>query len=210
MIKKVLVTQRLELVPVYKEEREMLDASWFAFLSRCGLLPIPVSHRIAPKDYLKALTPDGIVLTGGNDLSVFDLSNELNKKRDTFETELVSLALSHGIPILGVCRGMQLLCQLAGGRLERRPGHVAQTHSISISADARFLTAGPRSVNSYHNFCVLDAGAQFKELARAQDGVLEAMEDSKKALLAIMWHPERNQPYAETDINDFKRFFGSH
>lgn len=208
MIPKILVTQRLELVASYKEEREVLDVRWYQLLRKCGMLPIPVSYKVTAREYFKNFEPAGILLTGGNDLSCVNPGNVQSEKRDRFEHELIRLAIARKIPILGVCRGMQMICHFSGGRLEKRAGHAAVKHALVSVAASRFLThmKSFRAVNSYHNFCVTRPGRGMKTIACDKDGVIEAVEHNTHNILGIMWHPERNKPFKAADVELIQDF----
>ena len=197
MNKIIIYTQRVAIIPGYNERRDCADQKISDFLWRCGFLPIPINnHPEQIERYVEALAPSGIVLTGGNDLVPYGGDAP---ERDETEHLLVELALRKNIPLLGFCRGMQLISHHFGGKLVPVTGHVACKHSLSGKFD--------RTVNSYHNFGILDVPEGFEPLARTEDGVVEAMRHKTQRLMAVMWHPEREFPYTAEDIEMFSRFF---
>ena len=121
--KVVAITQRLSHVLEYGEERESLDTQWHTFFEQVGNVTLlPISYKHDPATFISDFAVDGIVLSGGNDLFFSSKTPEctssvLSSKRDSFETELVAIAEKRGIPVLGVCRGMQLMARHFGGKI---------------------------------------------------------------------------------------------
>jgi len=196
--KKILYTQRVEVIAGYNERRDCADQQIAAFLWACGFAPVPVNNlpeRI--EQYVEILQPEGIVLTGGNDLAAYDGNAP---ERDAAETKLIDIAMQQNIPLLGFCRGMQMLASHFGGKLIKVSNHVAQRHLLQGQM------AG-REVNSYHNYAVADLPADFEELAWTEGGILEAMRHKQWRLMGIMWHPEREQSFCSEDMALFQHFF---
>jgi putative glutamine amidotransferase len=162
-----------------------------------------------------ALCADGVLFTGGGDVislaygeEPHPTSNDVDPVRDEMELVLAGIAEEIGLPVLGICRGIQLLNVAAGGTLfqdipDQVPGaHQHQTHAIDavkahtvdIEPDSRLapiVGAASTRVNSRHHQAVKDVGRGFRVVARARDGVVEAIEASdERALLAVQWHPE--------------------
>ena len=113
-----------------------------------------------------------------------------------------AVILAAGLPVLGVCRGMQVLVDACGGTLRRVPGHVAVEHAIR-SEDGSYDT-----VNSYHSFAAPDLPEPLAATARAADGVVEAVRHRSLPFRGIMWHPERYAAPRAADIALFRRIFG--
>jgi putative glutamine amidotransferase len=159
-------------------------------------------------DVLRVL--DGLVLSGGADLdpALYGAEREpltdTRPDRDTAEMMLARAALAADLPILGVCRGMQVLTVAAGGSLHQHLpdvlGHEKHRPAPGVygSHDACF-TQGSRiaalmgddvEVNCYHHQGVADPGA-LTVTGRAEDGLAEAVEDpAKRFVLGVQWHPE--------------------
>lgn len=193
----VLVSQRVEVIQSYGERRDCLDQRWCGFLLSCGLLPVPVMNRGQDiKALFDLITPAGVLLTGGNDLAAYGGDAP---ERDETERSLIALGMEHDIPIMGVCRGMQMIADYFGGKLGNVTGHVARRHMLAGTVT--------REVNSYHNRAVIELPEEFEALAYAEDGVVEAMRHRRRHMMAIMWHPERDTPYKAEDTALFTQFY---
>ncbi len=140
----IAVSQRVAVEPRYGERRDCLDQMWTRFLAACGLVPLPVPNVPEMVVPLFAAVPiTGILLiTGGNDLAA--CGGDV-PERDATEEELLRIAEERGLPLLGVCRGMQIIQHRFGTPLRNVTGHVAQRHSVVFEG-------APVEVNSYHNF----------------------------------------------------------
>ena len=199
-MKKIIFTQRVEVVASYNERRDCADQRICSFLSACGYLPIPVPNNdnLIPF-FIKQIVPDGIVLTGGNSLVKYGGEAP---ERDSVDSKLISLAIAEHIPIYGFCRGMQVILDYFGETLTDIHNHVAVKHKL-------FGKDGfNRVVNSYHNqACLSIVNPSLKILAETEDGVIEAIKHSEYAILATMWHPERESPFDEADVNLIKQLF---
>ncbi len=185
-------------------------------------------HRIDPsielvklsyhfKNAAEISTVDGLILTGGGDVhpalygmsGAIDRVEEVNELRDDFEFMVIEKALEMEIPILGICRGLQVMNVYLGGTLIiDLPTGGYQNHSALNGEDFRHpLLADPHSmlasmtgpnphiVNSVHHQAADHPGKGLKVAAKSDDGVIEAMEwvlkDRMPFLLLVQWHPER-------------------
>lgn len=206
----VLVSQRLVRASGYDEVRDALDIRWAPFLNAAGFVAVPLPSGGDIAAFLASFSDiAGVVLSGGNDLAGVN-DDPLSEARDAFEHELCDVAAARHWPVLGVCRGLQLIAARTGMALEAVSGHVATRHDVTIEAGGRWLqSAAARSVNSYHGFA--PSGAEpddFVILGRSADGVIEAMEHRDLPVAAIMWHPEREDRFDPADIALFRHFFG--
>jgi N5-(cytidine 5'-diphosphoramidyl)-L-glutamine hydrolase len=198
-MKAVGVTQRVSVVPAYGERRDCLDQAWTKFLAACGLLPVVLPN--VPEAALALCEVAGIaglVLTGGNDLAVVGGDAP---ERDTLENILLDMAERRGLPVLGVCRGMQVIQQRFAIPLRRVEGHVAQRQFIRINGERK-------EVNSYHRFAAFDSRPPLEAWAVADDGVVKAVRHSAEPITGIMWHPERCSPFSPADVVLFRQVFG--
>lgn len=195
-MKYLAISQRVQVLPDIKERRDALSQEWSSFAVRCGFLPILLPNCLeAAKMILSGLPIGGILLTGGNDLASYGGDAP---ERDEVEHFLVTYAITQQIPILGVCRGMQLLLDHFGMPLERVENHVRIEHSLN-NGD---------TVNSYHSFGVKQCSSPLKALCWSEDGVVESvMHEDFPWVCGIMWHPERYHPFRERDIAMIKEMF---
>jgi putative glutamine amidotransferase len=195
-VKSVAITQRV--VPERTERRDCLDQAWPRFLAACGLLPLAVPN--VPEVALAMCDRGdiaGLVLTGGNDLAA--LGGDA-PERDAVENALLDFAAQRRMPVIGVCRGMQLIQQRGNVPLRRVEGHVTPRQVISINGE-------PTEVNAYHCFAAFETRAPLETWAVAADGVIKALRHQSLPVTGIMWHPERIVPPAAADIALFRRQF---
>ncbi|MDE3057952.1 MAG: gamma-glutamyl-gamma-aminobutyrate hydrolase family protein [Bacteroidota bacterium] len=159
---------------------------------------------------------NGLLLTGGGDVhpkffgkdDVYHHTEDVDEKRDAFEFSAVRCALDRRIPVLGICRGLQVANVFLGGSLhldlaaEGFDSHISnkehKSHEIILERNSMLgdLTgASNGEVNSYHHQAASIPGSVLKVSARSADGVIEAMEwDTmllRSFLLLVQWHPER-------------------
>jgi putative glutamine amidotransferase len=185
-----------------------LDADlYFADYARgvleAGGMPVHIPLDVDPSEVMHHL--DGLVLTGGADVdpSRYGRENEASvteQIRDEIEFGLLDAALSVDVPVLGICRGLQLLNVHAGGSLHQHvPEHAR--YDIDPSVDAHLLTIEPDTelwslfgaqhrVNSLHHQTVDRVGGGLVVSARSEDGTIEAVEMDGHPVIAVQWHPE--------------------
>lgn len=175
-----------------------------------GAIPVLLSRAADPHEL--ALRLDGFVLAGGEDVDPRCYgavpgphSSLLDPSRDVFEIDLVHAALARERPLLGICRGAQLLNVAFGGSLtpdlpvgsgesHAFVGYPAshRSHAVDITPDTQLAVPfGDRlMVNSYHHQCIDQVGTGVVIAGRAPDGVVEAIELPGTDMLGVQWHPE--------------------
>jgi putative glutamine amidotransferase len=199
-MKTVAITQRVSVVSPYGERRDCLDQAWTRFLSACSLLPVLLPNVTeAALALCERSSIAGLVLTGGNDLA--ELGGDA-PERDAVENALLDLAERRGLPVLGVCRGMQVIQQRFAVPLRRVEGHVSQHQVIRIDGE-------PKDVNSYHHFGSFESRPPLDVWAVAADGVVKAIRHSARPVTGIMWHPERVAPFSPADVALFRQVFAA-
>jgi len=197
-MKAVAITQRVSVVPTYGERFDCLDQGWTKFLAACGLLPVLLPNVIeAALALCEGTGVAGLVLTGGNDLATLGGNAP---ERDAVENALLDFVERRELPVLGICRGMQVIQQRFAIQLRRVEGHVAPRQVIQIEGE-------PREVNSYHHFAAFDSRPPLDVWAVADDGVIKAIRHSTQPITGIMWHPERSAPFSPADVTLFRRVF---
>lgn len=205
----VLISPRLVRAETYSEVRDALDLRWGSFLESAGLVPLIVPGGASVEFFFERFEPRGLILSGGND--PFSASGDpLSKRRDERERRMIELAVEAGMPVLGVCRGLQVIAEWQGVRLVQVSGHVGTLHRISVVPESRYLAAfNGVEVNSYHSIGVDGGAEKLRVAARSEDGVIEALEDPSRSVLGVMWHPERYDTPREVDLALFRAFFGT-
>ncbi|MGR3467962.1 MAG: gamma-glutamyl-gamma-aminobutyrate hydrolase family protein [Shimia sp.] len=192
---RIAISQRSDLSPPpSSERRDGADRRLMSFVTALGCLPFPVpnvlSHDLLDA-WLTTLDPAGIVLSGGNDIGT-------DPPRDATESALIAWTRARGRPLLGICRGLQMLCHEGGVALEAVSGHVATRHALSPPIR--------EGVNSFHAMAPVDVPPGWTVRARAAgDGMIEAMAHETLPWEAWMWHPERDDPYDPEDVECAKR-----
>ncbi len=162
-------------------------------------------------------TITGLVMTGGEDVNPLPYygeephpkMGEIAPERDAFDYTLIQMAVKKGIPVLGICRGMQMLNVAMGGSLiqdipsqvkgsmvdhrQEAPNYCA-THTIIIQKKSLLydlLQTESIAVNSFHHQAVKKTAPSLKVIAVAKDGVVEAIEGTGKVrALGLQFHPE--------------------
>ena len=200
---RIAISTRRITDPVYGEERDALSEDWYRYLygnwPEIVLLPLLNAPERVPTWALD-LEIDAAILSNGNDWGECTA-------RDETERALVNWCRSRRRPVLGVCRGFQVLNALEGGAVEtdiaRISGqcHAGTSHHVSINSDffTRFAGSESITVNSYHDQGVTIAGLApgLVPFALSDEKVVEGFHHSVKPILGIQWHPERpGAPYA--------------
>ena len=197
----------------------LLPMSYVKAVHACGGRAVLITPDDPGPDVLESL--DGIVLTGGNDMNPAHWNaerhptTEVDDARDTAELLLARAALQVDLPILGVCRGMQVMAVATGGSLHQHlpdvighDRHQAAAGTDPLAADsadfgrhdvvieertAAYDVFGPfLTVNSFHHQAVADPG-DFVPVGRCPDDrVIEIIEHPGRSFaLGVQWHPER-------------------
>lgn len=210
-MKSIGLTLRVEEVPGHGERRDCLDQRWALLLQQAACLPVPLMNLTADADAcLASLDLAGVILTGGNDLACLPEGSNPAPERDDFEAALIRACAARRLPVLGVCRGAQMLAVHYGARLEPIEGHVGASTSIRTEALLREAYPQGLRVTCYHGYAVDEASlpGDLEVLARSADGALEAVGHRALPQWGLMWHPEREDPFRPEDIALLRRVFG--
>ncbi|MFI7131493.1 gamma-glutamyl-gamma-aminobutyrate hydrolase family protein [Nonomuraea sp. NPDC050153] len=211
--------------------RALIEAVWRAGGEPVALHPHAPGGAADPDEVAERLARfDGVLLPGGGDLaphrygdgaahaSVYDVDDE----QDGFDLEAARQALAAGLPLLAVCRGLQVLNTALGGTLEQDMGgpdreHRHLVHPVALlpgSLVERVTGAQKVSVSCYHHQRVARLGAGLTVTAEAADGTIEALEAPALSpwLAAVQWHPEdtaHEDPAQQAVFDAFVRAAGA-
>lgn len=196
-----------------KPEKQRLYVDWLQSFNPVAELSV-VSYRNGVLDISEC---DGLVITGGEDVdpvlskaSPVEKVEQFDRKRDDFEFRMLENAMKKQMPVLGICRGLQVANVFLGGTLIADlpfagfPSHTAaknepeQRHAITVNEETLLRSVvgvSKGEINSYHHQSVLTAAGDLIASGYSDDGVIESMEwkekKGKSLLLLVQWHPER-------------------
>ncbi|MEU5958094.1 gamma-glutamyl-gamma-aminobutyrate hydrolase family protein [Streptomyces sp. NPDC047525] len=198
-------------------------ARWGVWELPAALLPVGYPRLVQAAGGIAAMLPpddpsyadevvarlDGVVIAGGPDVDPARYGSEREERtgppapeRDAWELALIEAALASGTPLLGICRGMQLLNVALGGTLvQHMEGHVEAvgvfgTHEVKPVPGTLYESIAPAvsAVPTYHHQAVDRLGRDLVVSAYAEDGTVEAVErPSGSWVLGVQWHPEMGE-----------------
>ena len=166
--------------------------------------------QVRPGDPITALKYDGVVVTGGHDIDPVlyaaepEVQPKYDSERDALEIAVIDDALARHLPLLGICRGAQLLNARRGGNLfQELKSHRKMTSNRWTVLPLKTLMVEPHSfvsrllradrckINSLHNQAIDRVGVDLQVTGRDLDGIVQAIEDpGHPFLLGVQWHPE--------------------
>ena len=196
-MKKVLIIQRLEKMGLFNEERDSLDVNLIKFLEKVRVIPILLPNKYKNQEiFIKNIKPDGIILSGGGNPSE-------NNQRKKNEINLIKYSIKKKIPLIGICRGAQVINLFYGGQIKKIKGHVRKFHEIKINKDKKI------KVNSFHDlgFNEKMLGKNLISLSKSNDGIIKFFCHKTLNIFGIMWHPERYKKFKNHDLKLFKNIF---
>jgi gamma-glutamyl-gamma-aminobutyrate hydrolase PuuD len=186
---KIAIVTTRSLLSEFKESHQSVSSNLLELLSTLGLYPIVLSNNeFGLSDLIELLDPSLIVLSGGENFGD-------NATRDEFEFGLLEIAENKSIPVIGICRGMQIMCIYGGGTIKNIDGHVGVSHKIN-----QIHTDQMVPVNSFHNNGIDFLPEIFKVNCKAEDDSIESFSHITLPWLGIMWHPERENGMNSNDI----------
>lgn len=198
------ITQRLVEHDKYKETRECLALDWGELFAKgedfADFVPLPLSYEVDFLRYARHL--QGVIFSGGNDLSIFtkESANKdytLSLKRDAYESKIIKYCIDYGLPLLGICRGAQMIAHYFGAKFITSERHIAphevfcvQSKSLDKAQDKNKYDAC--IANSFHRYCIKEIFEPLIPLAIAKDDTIEAYKHAQEPIFGIMWHIERD------------------
>ncbi len=224
----VLLTRDVRSGPVIGISAYREQAQWGKWETEAVVLPHRYPDRVAEAGGVPVLLPavpgisevigrlDGLVLSGGGDVdpAVYGAqphpeTTSVRPRRDAAEAELLSAALRRGLPVLGICRGLQVINVAMGGSLHQHlpdvvdhHGHASapgsySAHPVRVSAGSELARILGRTqveqVPSHHHQAVERLGDGLTAVAWSDDGLIEAIELDAPGCpftVAVQWHPE--------------------
>jgi putative glutamine amidotransferase len=209
-------------LPTYLGEKTdlfTLGTEYVAAIEKHGVDVVLIPGTGSPEHIIDRL--DGVVLSGGEDIhpsrwgGVEQNAQAYDPARDATELALYHLARERKLPVLAICRGMQLVGVAEGVKLipdiAQSTAHPGQStpaelmnhrHEVSINPGSRLRSiygASRRMTNSIHHQAIETVPAGFIESAVAEDGTIEAIESEDGLVLAVQWHPEKMTAPRETE-----------
>lgn len=213
----------------YRRPLVGIYANYLQILTRTGLTPVLITPAHEPDQIVDLIGASaGLLLSGGEDIAPSRYGEdpipqleEVSPARDAMEYRALDAALERELPVLGICRGMQLLNVYFGGTLyqdletqrEEVLDHTQEgpweqhQHTVTCSVGTRLHDilgdCVPLEINSFHHQAVKDLAPGVRCTAEAEDGLIEGIEaEDHNWVVGVQWHPERNEAGApNTDPN---------
>lgn len=211
-----------------------LYASYIKALETAGGLPVLIAHNLE-QDTLRAIYErvDGVLLTGGGDVdpTEYGVPNDMplrsiNADRDLTEMTVTNWAAQDDKPLLGICRGVQVMNVALGGTLYRdlasefggsvdhdlgsKQARHYEGHAVSVTPDSKLaglLGTTTPAVNSMHHQAIRELGKGLTSVATAPDGIVEGVEiPGARFFVGVQWHPEELFTYSEPMKRLFEGF----
>jgi len=225
------------VMPLWDETKDSywMLPGYFEAVQQAGGLPLMLPLTTDPAQALQLMELcDGFLFTGGHDVSP-SLYGEAKREgticcpeRDEMELLFLSLAMQRDLPILGICRGLQLINAALGGTLwqdlptqrpeslphSQKPPYDEPAHRVRLCAGTAMaqLLGEEISVNSRHHQAICELAPELRAAAISEDGLIEAFEQPEKRFLwAVQWHPEhmaRSNPVRQRIFSAFVQACG--
>jgi putative glutamine amidotransferase len=189
------VSQRVDFFHERGEQRDALDQRVSQWISKLGCIPVPIPNNmggfisdddVSLQQWLAELNLQAFVLSGGNDIGEAP-------ERDQTERQILDYASSNNMPLLGICRGMQMMGIWSGASLKPVSGHVRTRHRLQGNISSE--------VNSFHNLSLEGCPAGFAVLATTEHGEIEAISHQSLPWEGWMWHPERESVFSAEQLH---------
>lgn len=201
---------KIKEAPFQDFQRIYVNSGYIDSVINAGGIPLLLPLN-ADRDTTNTLLDmvDGVILSGGQDVHPsfykeenHQLLGETAIERDEQELHILRTISKAGKPILGICRGLQLINVAFGGTLyqdlslynpKSKDLHGINHHSVSLTTESALHKIFPSptiSTNSYHHQAIKELAKGFTVSARSSDGVIEGIESHNPWIMAVQWHPE--------------------
>ena len=186
------ITSRVENISEFNDRRDALSHEWSRIFNELNVIPIFIPNYLKNLDlFLEKFDFDLLILSGGDNIGD-------SKERDHTEKRIIDYSIKEKIPVLGICRGMQVLNNFFSGTLEKTfdKKHVATRHTINF-LNPLFTKEFQNSsidVNSFHNNIIKheNLGKNLEVFSiYDNDETIEGFFHKSYYMLGVMWHPER-------------------
>ncbi|MCD8382569.1 MAG: gamma-glutamyl-gamma-aminobutyrate hydrolase family protein [Clostridiales bacterium] len=229
-----MAKKRIAVVPLWDEEKNSIWMlpGYLDGIRAAGGVPVILPLTDDREELLTAFEPcDGLLMTGGHDVSpaLYGATRGEDcgapcETRDRMEAILYAAALEEDKPVLGICRGIQMVNVLQGGTLYQdlpteyasgiehhmSPPYDRAVHEVSVRQGTPLyglLRTERLGVNSYHHQAVKDLGADLEVMAVSEDGLVEAVRHRERSFVwALQWHPELDFPVNPNSGKIFEAF----
>ena len=203
MMIKIALSMGQVYIKERNETRDFIDNKLFFFLKECfnceiylinNFNKINKKNILNLRNYLTRNKINFIVLRGGEDIGN-------NKFRDFTEINLLKYSIQKNIPLLGLCRGMQLINLFFKGKLKKIEGHIKKKNKLYLKSEKKY-----RKVTCFHGNGIKKLGNGFFVMHKSYDNEVESIKHKNKKILGIMWHPERFKNFQKSDIKLIRDF----
>ncbi|MBU3195894.1 gamma-glutamyl-gamma-aminobutyrate hydrolase family protein [Clostridium algidicarnis] len=211
-------------------ERAYVNDDYIKSVIKAGGIPVIIPLIKDENDIKEQLEMvDGIIISGGHDVNPLLYGEEPSQKlggilpkRDDFDINLINLAMEAKKPILGICRGHQLLNVVNGGSLYQDLSFIEgcyikhnqaslsniPTHTIKIKEGTRLreILEEETMCNSFHHLAIKEVAKGFIASAISKDGIVEAIEyEGEEFVMGVQWHPEMMSAENENMLSIFTK-----
>lgn len=195
------ITLRVEKISAYNETRDALSHDWNLVFNELNAIPIFIPNNLKNLySFLEKFDFNFLILSGGDNIGD-------SQERDLTEKIIIDYSIKHRIPVIGICRGMQVLNNYFGGTLEKstNQNHVSKHHLIHLTKSlfSQEFKSNSIEVNSFHNNILKNEnlGRDLEPFAICEDdGTIEGFFHKSNFVLGVMWHPEREMKLENVKI----------
>ena len=186
---KIGISLRITNAQNYVEKRDSISHDWPVFLEQLGFSPLLIPNTISDiPTFLDEMKISGLILSGGDNIGDDNV-------RDKTENIILDYAISHNVPLIGICRGMQVINTFFGGKIQstNNSDHVKNDHLVKITNHSLFKNEQIQVNSFHHNIITLsNLGKNLSTFAISKnDNTIEGLIHNELPIFGVMWHPER-------------------